>query len=181
VEHWGMLKNLLGYLKGTRSMGLHLGASDVCTAFCDADYASDLDSRRSHTGWCFLLFGSVISWQSKCQQTVAASTTEAEYQSCSSATREALWLRQLYSDLGIACTPMIIQCDSQGALGSLNNPQITQRTKHIDVMHHFVRERVKLGQVKFQFVPGTENVADVLTKPLPKDKHLQCCRGMGMW
>jgi hypothetical protein len=180
-EHWDMLMDLLGYLKCTKSMGLHLGRSDVCSAYCDADYASDVDKRRSHTGWCFLLFGGVISWQSKCQPTVAASTTEAEYQAAAAAAREALWLRQLFADLGLPCTPLVIRCDNQGALSSLDNPQVTQRTKHIDVIHHFVRERCQLGHLKFEFVPSNENVADVLTKPVHKPKHSWCCKQMGLW
>ncbi len=181
TQHWEMLMYLLGYLKATKSMGLHLGKSDLCTAYCDSDFASDLDTRRSHTGWCFLLYGGVISWQSKCQPTVAASTTEAEYQAASAAAREALWLRQLFTDLKVPCTPLEIKCDNLGALSSLNNPQITQRTKHIDVIHHFVRERCQLGQLKYTHVPSQENVADVLTKPLPKDSHSRCCEQMGMW
>jgi hypothetical protein len=170
----------LGYLKHTKHMGLHLGGSDVCTAYCDADFATDVDKRRSHTGWCFILYGGCISWQSKCQPTVAVSTTEAEYMAASSAAREALWLRQLLHDFDIPCTPLVIRCDSQGALASLTNPQITQRTKHIDVMHHFVRERCHMGQLDFDFIPGTLNVADVLTKPLVKGDHDRFAKQMGM-
>jgi hypothetical protein len=75
----------------------------------------------------------------------------------------------------------VILCDSQGALGAMMNSQVSQRTKHIDIIHHFVRERCNLGQIKFQFVKGTENVADVLTKPVGREKHRLCCQLMGMW
>ena len=180
VDHWKMAVNLCGYLRYTSRHGLHLGHSDVCEAYCDADFASDLDSRRSHTGFCFILYGGAISWQSKCQPTVAVSTTEAEYQAASMAAREALWLRQILPSLKVPCTPMTIKCDSMGALKSLRNPQITQRTKHIDVMHHFVRERREKGEIDFVYVPGKENVADMLTKPLPKDKHNWCCQHIGV-
>lgn len=180
VEHWHAAVQLVGYLRYTIEHGLHLGRSAECAAYCDADYASDLDHRRSHTGWCFMLYGSVVSWQSKCQPTVAVSTTEAEYQAAATAAREALWLRQLLPVFDVDCTPMVIRCDSQGALKSMRNPQITQRTKHIDVMHHFVRERCQRGEVEFEFVPGKDNVADVLTKAMPGPKHKWCCEQMGI-
>jgi hypothetical protein len=106
---------------------------------------------------------------------------EAEYQAASAAAREALWLRQLYADLDIPQTPMLILCDSQGALKAMMNSQISQRTKHIDVIHHFVRERCQMNQIKFEFIAGEKNVADVLTKPVPKPKHTWCCHHMGMW
>ncbi len=97
-----------------------------------------------------------------------------------SATREALWLRQLLPEFGIKCTPLVIHTDSQGALASLNNPQITQRTKHIDVMHHFVRERRAAGQILFKWVPGVDNPSDILTKPLNRKEHEKHCFTLGM-
>jgi hypothetical protein len=180
VDHWNTAVNLVGYLKYTIDYGLHLGHSDECIGYCDADFASDVDHRRSHTGWCFILFGGAISWQSKCQPTVAASTTEAEYQAASTSAREALWLRQILPEFDIPCTPMLIKCDSQGALRSMRNPQITQRTKHIDVIHHFVRERCQRGEIDYQFVPGQHNTADILTKAMPRDKHKYCCDKLGV-
>jgi hypothetical protein len=180
-QHWDLLMDLVGYLKGTKSRGLHLGKSDEITGYCDSDYGTDLKNRRSHTGYCFKLYGGMVSWQSKCQQTVATSTTEAEYQAASGAGREALWLRQLYLDLGIPCTPMQIHCDSSGAIASLNNHQVTQRTKHIDVIHHFVQERQNLGQIKFAFVRGDENIVGILTTPVERKMHEFCCEGMALW
>jgi hypothetical protein len=170
TQLWDIAVRLCGYLKHTIDYGLHLRKGGETRMYCDADYASDPEKRRSHTGWCFLLNGTVICWQSKCQPTVACSTTEAEYQSVSMATREALWLRQLLPEFGVDLTPFPIMCDSLGALRSLKNPQITQRTKHIDVMHHFVRERVADGYVHLEFVPGEHNIADLFTKPLPGPK-----------
>jgi ribonuclease HI len=179
-EHWGHALYLCGYLRYTQKLGLHLGRNSEVMAYCDSDYASDVNNRRSHTGWAFIVYGGAISWQSKCQQTVACSSTEAEYMSAASAAREALWLRQLLPEFGINCTPMQIMCDSKGALGSLNNPQITQRTKHIDVMHHFVRERAARGEINFTWISGKNNVADVLTKPLAKEAHEKHIKSLGM-
>jgi Reverse transcriptase (RNA-dependent DNA polymerase)/gag-polypeptide of LTR copia-type/Integrase core domain/GAG-pre-integrase domain len=181
VDHWNCLLGLLGYLKATKHMGIHLGKSDEIVGYCDSDWATCEDTRRSQTGWVFMMYGGPICWQSKSQTTVATSTVEAEYQAASSAAREALWLRQLLADLDVPHTPMHIMCDSQGALSSMMNSQVSQRTKHIDVIHHFVRERCHLGQIKFKFVEGKYNVADVLTKPLPKEKHVWCCHHLSMW
>jgi ATP sulfurylase len=111
---------------------------------------------------------------------VAVSTIEAEYRAVSSAAREALWLRQLLSEFDIEVTPMLVKCDSTGAIASIKNPKITQRTKHIDIAHHFVRERHLRGEILLEWISGKENVADVLTKLVPKDKHFLCCKGMGL-
>jgi hypothetical protein len=162
-------------------MGIHLGTSDEIIGFCDSDWAGCQDTRRSQTGWIFKIYGGPVCWQSKCQPTVATSTVEAEYQACSAAAREALWLRQLLADFKVSCTPMKIMCDSQGALSAMMNGQVSQRTKHIDVIHHFVRERCHLGQIKFEFVKGEENLADILTKAVGKPKHVWCCHHIGMW
>jgi hypothetical protein len=180
VEHWEAAMDLLGYLRVTKESGLHMGTSDDIVAYCDADYASDVDTRRSHTGWVFLVYGCAVVWQSKCQPTVATSTVEAEYQATASATREALWMRYLLSEFGIQCTPLDIMCDSQGAIQSMNNPKNTSRVKHIDIAHHFVRERKERGEVRFHFVPGKQNVADVLTKPLPNPRHREICKQLGL-
>jgi hypothetical protein len=179
-ELWKVALNLCGYLKYTIDYGVHLGKGESCVMYCDADFASDIDKRRSHTGWVFMLYGTAVCWQSKCQPTVAVSTTEAEYQSVSMATREALWLQQLLPEFGIDVSQLTIFCDSMGALKSLKNPQITQRTKHIDVMHHFVRERVADGLVRLEFVPGEYNVADIFTKPLPGPKFRRLREQMGV-
>jgi hypothetical protein len=178
--HWTSALNLLGYLKLNPDMVIKYGDSDDFIGYCDSDYGGDLDNRRSHTGWVFMLYGGAICWQSKCQPTVAVSTVEAEYQAVASAAREALWLRQLLADFDIDCTPTKIMCDSSGAIASIKNPKITQRTKHIDIAHHFVRERHLRGEIQLEWIPGKDNVADVLTKPVPKDKHQQCIKGMGM-
>jgi hypothetical protein len=180
VEHWDILMGLLGYLKGTRTLGRHYGKQDSGTAFCDADFATCKDTRRSHTGWVFMLNGGPICWQSKCQPTVAASTVEAEYQACSAAAREALWLRHLFADLDIKQGTLIIKCDNKGAVSAMNNSHSSQRTKHIDIIHHFVKERCTMGHIKFIHVGGNENPANILTKPVPKPKHDFCCRAMGM-
>ena len=184
MEHWQAAKGVLRYLAGTISHGIMFGGtSDNTTGvvgYCDADYAGDVDTRRSTGGYVFIMNGAAVSWQSKRQATVAASTTEAEYMSAASAVKESLWLKQLLTDLGIAQGPVSIFADNQSAIKLLKNPVSSMRSKHIDVAHHFARERVARQEVAFVFMATDEQIADIMTKALPKYKHVYCCDGMGL-
>ncbi|GLI66111.1 hypothetical protein VaNZ11_009822, partial [Volvox africanus] len=137
-------------------------------------------TRRSTTGYVFRVNGTAISWSSQLQRTVAASSVEAEYQALSSAVREALWLSKLSDDLKIGTSPSIIKVDSQGAMNISNNPMTSQRSKHIDVMHHLVRERVASGEVELRYCPTEKMVADVMTKALGEAKFKWCRASMGV-
>jgi ribonuclease HI len=178
---WDGLVYLCGYLKSTINYGLQLGRKKEQTVmYTDADFAMDIDDRRSQTGWVFLVHGSAVSWQSKCQATVAASNTEAEYQAISMAARECLWLRQLLPVFHIPAKTLTILSDSMGAINALKNPHITRRSKHIDVIHHFVRERCARHELRLQYVATAKNIADLFTKPLPRQKHEWCCLKLGV-
>jgi hypothetical protein len=148
--------------------------------YCDADYAGDLDTRRSTTGYVFIINGGAVSWQSRRQPTVAVSTSEAEYMAAASAVKEALWLRKLLGDFGDKTTTIEIKGDNQSALKLLRNPISSMRSKHIDIVHHFARERVMRKEVNFTYVSTDKMVADILTKPLSETKHKECCSGMGL-
>jgi hypothetical protein len=117
----------------------------------DTDYAGELDTRRSTTGYVFILAGGAILWSSRLQVTVAVSTVEAEYMGAASAVKEALWLKKLARDLGLEIGQICIKGDNQGALKLLKHSMSTQRSKHIDVMHHFARERFLRGEVSFEY------------------------------
>lgn len=121
-----------------------------------------------------MLHGAAISWMSKVQPTVAISTTNAEYIAAAAAAREALWLRTLVAELGGGCPPVTMLCDIQGAIKLLHNPAGTARSKHIDIAHHFVRDRVAAGQVVVSCIPTAEMVADVMTKALPSTLLVAC-------
>jgi hypothetical protein len=181
TAHWTAAKGVLKYLAGTSSYGLVFGGSTTeLQGYCDADYASDTDTRRSTTGYVFMLNGSAISWSSRRQPTVAASTTEAEYMAAASATKEALWLRQLLTDLCYPCSTVTIHDDNQSTIKLLKNPISSQRSKHIDVAHHFARERITRGEIDFVYLPTGEMLADALTKPVPRPKLEFCRKGMGV-
>ncbi|KAJ9527439.1 hypothetical protein QJQ45_025713, partial [Haematococcus lacustris] len=176
-EHWRVLRGVLRYVADTAAMGLMYGASAGLVGFCDADFAGDTDTRRSTTGHVFMLHGGAVSWSSRRQPTVAASTTESEYMACSAAGKEGLWLRGVLADLSLGSAvvqPVTIMCDNEAALTLVKHPIASARSKHIDVLHHFVRERVARGELVFKFCGSAANVADVFTKALPSVKFEFC-------
>ena len=182
VVHWQAAKGVLRYLSGTAEYGITYGPNcPGLVGFCDADYAGDIDTRRSTSGYVFVLNDGAISWQSKRQQTVAASTTEAEYMAAAAAVKEGLWLRKLLLDFGFDIGPVSIMADNQSAIKLLRNPVTSARSKHIDVIHHFARERVLRKEVFFQYISTDKMLADMLTKALPSVKHQFCCKGMGVF
>jgi hypothetical protein len=132
------------------------------------------------TGYVFMLNGGAITWSSRRQQTVAASTTEAEYMAAAAATKEALWLRKLINDFQKPLSTVTILADNQGAVKLLKNPITSLRSKHIDVIYHFARERVARKEVAFEYVKTEHMIADYLTKPVPEGKHTFCRSGMGV-
>jgi transposase InsO family protein len=181
VVHFQAAKGVLRYLAATADYTLSFGGTDLnLCGYSDADFAADVDTRRSVTGYVFTLGGGAISWSSKRQATVAASTTEAEYVAASSTVKEALWLRNLLANMGAACSTVQLKGDNQAALKLLRNPISSVRTKHIDIAHHFVRERVARNEVCFTYLSTDKMVADALTKALPQDKLKFCCLGMGL-
>jgi Reverse transcriptase (RNA-dependent DNA polymerase) len=184
TTHWLAAKGVLRYLAGTPSLGITFGGSGgiplELQGYCDADYAGDTDTRKSTTGYVFLLNSGAVSWQSKRQPTVAASTTEAEYMAAASAIKEGLWLRKLLSDLQLGSGTISIFADNQSAIKLLRNPIITGRAKHIDVLHHFARERVLRKEVKVTYISTDAMLADMFTKVLSIAKHQLCCKGIGM-
>lgn len=172
--HWNAAKSVLRYLKKTKNYVLCLGQlrEDVIgeyelTGFCDSDYATDKDTRRSRTGYLFLFNGSLVSWYSKLQKTVACSTAEAEYMAVSACVKEALWLRNLMGSLlDKSWNSIQIYNDNQACLKMLQDLNSVTRTKHIDVHHHFVHERWMRGEVRFGYCPSENMLADYLTKVL---------------
>jgi hypothetical protein len=171
VEHWRRLKSVVQYLKGMTQLGLCYGPDAAePQGYSDADYAADMDTRRSTTGYVFCFAGGAIAWNSKLQSTVAASSTEAEYMAEAATIKEALWLKKLMAAFNEAQGTMQLYCDNQGAIALLKNPTSHSRAKHIDVHHHFARERVARGEVSFQYCPTADMLADMLTKALPRPK-----------
>lgn len=136
------------------------------------DWAKCVNSRRSITGYCLFLGDNLISWKSKKQSTVSRSSTESEYRALATVTCEVLWLLKLMQDLGLKYkVPVSIFCDNQSAILLSLNPVLHERTKHIEIDVHLVRDKVSEGVVKVVKVDSSEQIADILTKPLGVTQH----------
>ncbi|EIW72356.1 hypothetical protein TREMEDRAFT_26101, partial [Tremella mesenterica DSM 1558] len=173
-SHWKAVKHLLRYIRGTSDLCLTFNkenSSRIALGYADADWGGDLDTRRSTTGYVFKVYGGVVAWKSRRQPTVALSTTEAEYMASSDATRQAVWLRQLLDDLGLGLgeEPLKLLNDNAETIALAKNPVHHNKTKHIDLRHHYIREKVEDNTVSLGHVPSAENIADLLTKALPSD------------
>ena len=176
-EHFNAGKRILRFLQGTKHLGLRYGSLEnetTVVGYADADWASDKDTRRSVTAYLFKLGGAAVSWASKLQPTVALSSTEAEYMSACAAVQEAIYLRLLLASLGyVQDGPTVIYEDNQGCIGMSQNPILHKSTKHIDIRFHFVRERVASEEVKLIYIKTQNQLADLLTKPLPKPQMIR--------
>jgi len=166
-QHWRAVKRILAYLRKTYDFGLHFGGDlRPLIGFCDSDYAGDLQTRRSTSGFVFLYLGGPVSWASRRQACVALSTTEAEFVAAAEATKEAVWLQQLLSELGINHRSTLLHCDNQSAIALVKNPAFHQRTKHIDVRLFFIRDAQESGKVDVTYVSTDQQLADIFTKAL---------------
>ena len=183
VEHWIGVKRVLRYIQGTTNYGLRFSTDDsnVLVGYSDSDWAGDIDTRRSTSGYTFFIGKSLISWSSRKQETVAKSSTEAEYVALSGATQETIWLRRLLNDVRFDTShPTIINEDNQGAIELSKNPKHHNRVKHIDIAYHFARERVASKEIEIVYCPTDSMIADVMTKGLSRDKFEKFCTLMGV-
>jgi transposase InsO family protein len=187
TDHEQAVKRVLRYLQGTSDLGLrYQGAGDrhkppELHGYCDSDWGSHPDDRRSITGYAFLVAGGAVSWQSKRQKSVATSSVEAEYMAARAAVQEAIWWRSILRDLGHSVDlPTQLLSDSQGSIAIANGSDQKTRTKHIDIQYHFTRECVENGQVSLRYIPSADMAADTLTKPLPAPTHQRMRQLLGM-
>lgn len=182
--HWAALKRVYQYLRGTTDARLVYSGDSVRNPFgyVDADWASDINDRRSITGYVFVLANGAVSWSSKKQTSVALSSTEAEYMAASAATKEAIWIRTLIRELNMIPSPKptLLLLDNQSAMSLAKNSVFHDRTKHISIRHHFIREQLEMGEVAVDYISTNAQVADILTKGLTREKHIRFTKGMGI-
>ncbi|GJR95873.1 retrovirus-related pol polyprotein from transposon TNT 1-94 [Tanacetum coccineum] len=181
-KHLEAIKRIFRYLKGTINMGLWYPKDNAMslTAYADADHAGCQDSRRSTSGSAQFLGDRLVSWSSKKQRSTAISTTEAEYIAMSGCCAQILWMRSQLKDYGFLFNKIPLYCDNKSAIAlSCNNVQHS-RSKHIDIRHHFIREQVENGVVELYFVETNYQLADILTKALPRERFEFLLPRLGM-
>jgi hypothetical protein len=185
-KHWQAAKKVLRYLSATRRFGISFSGGDkesanTLIAFSDADYARDIDTRRSTSGFLFMLNGGVVSYCSRKQKCTARSTMESEYIAASEGASEAVFLRRLLSQIGVTqSSPTPFYCDNQAAISLVHNPEHHSRAKHIDVRYHFIREQQANGIINITHVPSESQLADILTKPLDFDSFAPLREAIGV-
>lgn len=178
MQHWKAVKWVMRYIKGSLSYCLtytkNLDCDKLLVGYVDADYATDVDKRRSLSGMVFTYLGNTVSWRSSLQSVVALSTTEAEYIAATEAIKEAIWLREITTELKEDSSIVEVNCDSQSAVYLSKNQTYHERTKHIDIRYHFLRDVLSGGQFKLVKISTHDNAADCFIKALSLSKLESC-------
>jgi len=182
-SHLDGITQAYAYINGTPQVGITYTKQEPSLhGYVDADWAGCPDTRRSTTGYIFTLAGGPVSWSSGLQKVVALSTCEAEYIALSEAVKEAIWIRNFINNLGVGITfdSVPIHVDNESAIKLAKNPEFHQRSKHIDIRHHFIRDHVRDKDITIQWINGKDNPADMLTKALDTVKFQKICHTLGL-
>lgn len=183
VPHMQAVDRVLRYLKSCPGKGLLFSKHGhmKIEAYTDADWAGSIDDRRSTSGYCVFVGGNLVTWRSKKQPVVARSSAEAEFRSMAHGVSEVIWMQRLLTELQVPFeSPMRLYCDNQAAISIANNPVQHDRTKHVEVDRHFIRERVLSKELCLPFVPTDRQCADIFTKGLFKPQFELLMSKLGM-
>jgi hypothetical protein len=185
VEHQAAVKHVLRYVAGTLRLGCwfprNAGEGAELVGYSDSDHAGDQDDRKSTSGAFFFLGSSPISWQSQKQQIVTLSSCEAEYVAGTGAVCQGVWLARLLGELKDEDTQTFeLFIDNKSDISLSKNPVFHDRSKHIDLRYHFIRECAEVGKVEVKYVSTDEQLADVLTKPLGRIRFQELRSKIGM-
>lgn len=180
MVHWKALMHVLGYIKGTLHYRILYGGKGFTSitpyGYVDSDFAACPDTRRSCSGHVFIQAGGPTAWGAQYQPTVALSTTEAEYMSLTRSARQILWMYSGMSEIGFEQPkPAMLYGDNAGSIALTKNTKGNSRVKHIDIRHHYIRERVEEGDIAVEYVPTEDNIADLFTKSLGRVAHHKHC------
>ncbi|GJS51803.1 retrovirus-related pol polyprotein from transposon TNT 1-94 [Tanacetum coccineum] len=181
-KHLNAVKWIFRYLKGTINMGLWYSKDTgmSLTAYADADHAGCQDTRRSTSGSAQFLGDKLVSWSSKKQKSTAILSTEAEYIALSGCCAQILWMRSQLIDYGFQFNKIPLYCDNKSAIALCCNNVQHSRAKNIDIRYHFIKERVENGIVKLYFVQTKYQLADIFTKPMPRERFSFLIEKLGM-
>lgn len=183
-DHYGAVKHLLRYVAGTLDHGCayeHGEGALWLTGYSDSDHAGDTDDRKSMTGVIFFLGKSPVSWQTQKQRVVALSSCEAEYMAATAVACQGIWLGRLLGEMlnKEAARPKLF-IDNKSAISLAKNPVFHDRSKHIEIRYHFIRECVEQGRVDIDYVRTSDQLADTLTKALGRLAFQELRRRIGM-
>lgn len=173
ISHLIAAKRVIRYLNTTKNYTIVYKREGELRGYCDADWGGCLDDRKSHTGFVFRMSGGPISWEAKKQSTTALSTVEAEYMAITQAAKESRFLSSIVNELDATeqQSRTIIECDNQGAIQIASNNGYSPRTKHIDIRFHYIREMIEKDLINLKYIRTDENIADIFTKALGRNKH----------
>lgn len=179
------LRRVIRYVKGTRDLKLRLNdkhnKEEKLIAFADANWAEDRSDRKSTSGHYCSLNGGTISWFSRKQHVIALSSCEAEYVALAETCKEVTWIREVTKEFDIkTMEATTVYTDNQSCIAMVINKKHSNKTKHVDVKYHYVRDEAERGRITLRYVPSEHNVADLMTKPLAgiKIEALRKCAGL---
>lgn len=179
LAHWNAIKRIIKYIKGTMSKGIVFSESKLSLiTYSDADFAADPDERKSTSGYVILMNGGPLCWKSQKQSIIAQSTTEAEF-IAGSYTRDLVWIQQMLSELGrqyIGKTNLMM--DSMSAIKWITNDQTHPKNKHVAIKYMLIRDLYMNQILDPIFVNTSDQIADILTKPLAKDAFNKLCSNL---
>lgn len=177
ATHFACLKRVLRFLKATKDRSLLYKWNDplALSGYSDASYGNLLDNRRSFSGYIFTLGSSVFSWRARKQNATAHSTAESEYMALAMAAKQHIWLQRGLQEFLKTTIPTALFCDNMAAIDISHNPKLNDRTKHIDIAYHFIRQYIEDGTIVLLHVPSKQNLADICTKSLPRPIFEHLC------
>lgn len=184
THHWAAVKQILRYIRGTLGYGCRYqaGHGEVkLVGYTDSDHAGDTEDRKSTSGNVFSLGNNLVTWSSQKQKIVALSSCEAEYVAAAVVACQGVWLSRLISEmLGRPQAKFKLFVDNQAAIALSKNPVHHDRSKHIDIKYHYIRDCVEKGQVEVDHIRTREQIADALTKALGRVVFVEMRQKLGM-